>query len=477
MKAVIMAGGQGTRLRSVSGDLPKPMVPVLGKPVLAYQIECLRKNDIEEIFLIIGYRGEAIREYFGDGSSFGVRIRYFCEEQPLGTAGALYYLKEDLGEDFLLLMGDLMLDVDFRRFARFHRECGGLATLFVHPNAHPYDSDIIVTDTAGSLGEYGRDRWGLPEAEGALGQEQDREQDREPEWEPDPGRQAALRKQELLQHARVRGVLGKKEERTGYYHNQVNAGIYALSKRALQGLREGEKCDLDREVIRPLMEQGAVYAYRSTEYVKDMGTPERYESVSRDLSSGLTAARNLSCRQKCIFLDRDGTVNRENGFISSPEDLSLLPGAAEAIRRINASEYLCILVTNQPVVARGECSFAELDRIHAKLETELGKEGAYLDDLFFCPHHQDRGFAGEVPELKFVCSCRKPRAGMLLAAAEKYNIDLTRSVMIGDSPQDMACGQNGGTRRIFLGDAAEAGDPGIEAAFPDLLSAVEFLLA
>ena len=75
MKAVIMAGGQGTRLRSVSGDLPKPMVPVLGKPVLAYQIECLRKNGIEEIFLIIGYRGEAIREYFGDGSSFGVRIR------------------------------------------------------------------------------------------------------------------------------------------------------------------------------------------------------------------------------------------------------------------------------------------------------------------------------------------------------------------------------------------------------------------
>ena len=427
MKAVIMAGGHGTRIRSVASDIPKPMIPVLGKPVLQYQLECLKENGITDVILVTGYLADSIREYFGDGSDFGMSISYFNEDKPMGTAGALYYLCGELEEDFLLLMGDLMLSVDFKRFMAFHKSTDAEVTLFVHPNSHPYDSDIIVTDTVGRTEEYTEDRCGPDAAASGPVPQEDR-------------------------RSRVMEVISKKADRSGlWYHNCVNAGIYAMKAQTAASVPEPvEKIDLDKDIIRPLIADGKVCAYQSTEYVKDMGTPERYEEVTEAVRSGLVRQRNLSLPQQCIFLDRDGTVNAERGFIRRAEDLELLPGAAEAIRRINASRYLAVIVTNQPVVARGECSFLELDRIHKKMETLLGAEGAYIDALLYCPHHQDRGFEGEVPELKFRCSCRKPAAGLIDKAADLLHIDKTSSWMVGDMTQDIRCGHNAGLKTVLV---------------------------
>lgn len=185
-------------------------------------------------------------------------------------------------------------------------------------------------------------------------------------------------------------------------------------------------------MLRPQIPSGAVYAYRSPEYVKDMGTPERIAAVERDLDSGLVGKKNLSQSQRAIFLDRDGTINHYVGFLRRPEEFELLDGTAEAICAINCSGYLAIIATNQPVIARGEVSWVQLDEIFRKMETLLGEKGAYIDDAFICPHHPDRGFAGEVPEYKVDCDCRKPKPGLLLQAAEKYHIDLTKSWMIGE---------------------------------------------
>ena len=115
-------------------------------------------------------------------------------------------------------------------------------------------------------------------------------------------------------------------------------------------------------------------------------------------------------------------------------------GVAEAIKKINASGYLAIVVTNQPVIARGEVTFKELEEIHNKMETELGLRGAYLDAIYYCPHHPHKGYDGEVPELKIECDCRKPKPGMLLKAAIDYNIDLSQSYMIGDGENDIKAG-------------------------------------
>ena len=146
-----------------------------------------------------------------------------------------------------------------------------------------------------------------------------------------------------------------------------------------------------------------------------MGTPDRYYSVIEDIHSGKVAAKNLARKQKAIFLDRDGTINKYVGFLTNIDEFELLPGVIEAIKKINASGYLAIVVTNQPVIARGEVSYGELEEIHNKMETLLGQKGAYLDAIFYCPHHPHKGYEGERPEYKIECECRKPKPGMLLA--------------------------------------------------------------
>lgn len=471
MKAVIMAGGRGTRIRSVASDIPKPMIPVLGKPVLQYQIENLKRDGFEDIILVTGYLSGAIRDHFGDGSRFGVRISYFNEDVPMGTAGALYYLKDRLQEPFILLMGDLMLSVDFGRFLEEHKRNGAAVTLFAHPNSHPYDSDLIVTDETGRLEMFTED---------ICGENADTSLTARPLSKP------------------VLGIISKKQERGEdfYYHNLVNSGIYAISPEVLSdvpdpcgeaetaktsdhapeaagnatqpgknGVPAGEKAarkvDLDKDIIRPLISGGKVCAYRSTEYVKDMGTPERYEETAEAVRSGLVERKNLSGKQKCIFLDRDGTINVEKGFLNNAAGMELLPGAAESIKRINQSEYLAVLITNQPVIARGECSFEGLDEIQRKFETLLGREGAYIDSIYYCPHHPDSGFEGEVKELKFRCRCRKGKSGMINDAARDLNIDLSASWMIGDKTSDIKCGQGAGTRTVLL----ETGSAGSDGRF------------
>ncbi len=455
MKAVIMAGGHGTRIRSIASDIPKPMIPVLGKPVLEYQIENLRLCGITDIILVTGYLKESIIEYFGDGKRLGVNISYFNEEHPMGTAGALYYLKDELKEDFLLLMGDLMLSVDFERFMREHRASGADITLFVHPNSHPFDSDIIVTDEAGCMEEYREEYCGIG---------------------------AGVRSKELRLTKPVTGFISKKTEERGFCHNQVNSGIYAFKREAL-GLipKPGDiKVDLDKEVVQPLIDKGRVWAYASTEYVKDMGTPKRYEEVTNAVKTGLVKKRNLSNRQSCIFLDRDGTINAPDGFINTPERFRLLPGVAEAIRKVNASEFLAVVITNQPVIARGEASFEALDEIHKCLDTRLGDEGAYIDGIYICPHHKDRGFEGEVGELKFECRCRKPETGLIEKAAAEHNIDLESSWLIGDATGDIMCGKNAGLKTIGLmtGEALKDGkyDAVPDFTASDLSEAVDIIL-
>ena len=159
---------------------------------------------------------------------------------------------------------------------------------------------------------------------------------------------------------------------------------------------------------------------------------------------------NLKNKQKAIFLDRDGTINKMVGFITKPEQFELIDGAAEAIKTINKSGYLAIVITNQPVIARGDCTFEELQAVHEKMETELGKEGAFIDAIYVCPHHTDKGFPGERPVYKCDCDCRKPKPGLLLQASKKFNINLSESYMIGDSDRDMKAGKNAGIKKTIL---------------------------
>ena len=177
--------------------------------------------------------------------------------------------------------------------------------------------------------------------------------------------------------------------------------------------------------------------------------------------------QNLKNKQKAIFIDRDGTINQYVGFLRNIDDFKLIDNTAKAIKIINQSQYLAIVATNQPVVARGEVTYSQLEEIHKKMETELGKQGAYLDDLFFCPHHPDKGYNGEVKELKIDCNCRKPQIGMLLQALEKYNIDFSQSWYIGDTTTDIQTGINAGMKTVLVktGEAGKDGKYNVTATF------------
>lgn len=411
MKTVIMAGGKGTRISSVASDIPKPMIRIEGKPVLEREIECLRDQGFTDLVITVSHLADHIINYFGDGSGFGVNIEYFVEKSPLGNAGALFKLRDRLTEDFLLLNADSIFDIDFNRLMEFHRSHGGLVTLFTHPNSHPYDSGVIIANADGCVQQW----------------------------------------------------LTKEDVRPQWYRNRVNAGLHVINPKVLDMCEiraddigkeiDGKriKVDLDRQILKPLCGTGMMFCYDSPEYVKDMGTPDRYETVCADYREGRVQAKNLKQKQRAIFLDRDGTINKYVGFLRNIDDFELLPGVTDAIKTINASGYLVIVVTNQPVVARGEVTIPELQEIHNKMETLLGAEGAYLDAIYYCPHHPHKGYEGEVPELKIECECRKPKPGMLLKAAEEFNIDLSQSWMVGDGENDIKAGAAAGCKTALIG--------------------------
>ncbi len=431
MRTVIMAGGKGTRISSLFPDIPKPLIPVsdangISKPVLQWEIESLRDQGFKDIILTVSHMAEKIQNFFGDGSAYGVKISYYVEDVPLGNAGALFKLSLD--DDFLLLNADAVFDIDFNRMVRYHKSKHSLVTLLTHPNSHPYDSGLVVTDEKGSVQTW----------------------------------------------------LTKEDKRPAYYKNLVNAGIHILSPKVLQlsGIKKEEigkdkgKVDLDRQLLKPLCGSGSIFSYSSPEYVKDMGTPERFAQVCEDFRKGLVQRKNLINKQKAVFLDRDGTINKYVGFLRNIDEFELLPGVAEAIRNINDSGYLSIVATNQPVIARGEVTEQELNQIHNKMETELGEEGAYLDAIYYCPHHPHKGYAGEIPELKVECECRKPKPGMLLRAAKDYNIDLSESWMIGDGENDILAGKAAGCKTVLIGE----GEYGQDQTASSLFYAVEKIL-
>jgi D,D-heptose 1,7-bisphosphate phosphatase len=397
VKVVITAGGKGTRIRSIAEEIPKAMIPINGKPILEYQIELAKRHGFTDFLFLTGHLGHKIKEYFGNGSSLGVTIEYYHEKEPLGTAGAFAQIADKLTSDFWVFYGDTIMEIDMTKMLDFHQSHHSEATLFLHPNDHPYDSDLVDIDD----------------------------------------------------NNHISGFYPKPHH--GCYRNLVNAALYIFSPTILTYIKPEEKSDFGKNIFPVALTSGVnMFGYISAEYIKDMGTPDRYEKVCQDVISGKVARLNSKNKRFAFFLDRDGVINKEVNLLNSPEQMELLPGSAEAIRQINQSGYLAILVSNQPVIARNLCDFNDLQIIHNKMETLLGEQHAYLDAIYFCPHHPDKGYPEERAEYKIECQCRKPKPGMLLQAAKDWNIDLSNSYMIGDRPADVQAGEAAHVKKSIM---------------------------
>jgi D,D-heptose 1,7-bisphosphate phosphatase len=416
-QVVVLCGGKGTRMGSLGENIPKALVPLAGKPLLEHQLDLAHRYGFEEIILLTGHLGECIESHFGHGGYRGMELRYFCEKGPLGTAGALKTIEEHLRDDFVAFYGDTIMSIDLQRLSAFHVENRAAATLVVHPNHHPYDSDLLDIDEAG----------------------------------------------------RVIALYPKPRDPAEIHRNLANAGLYVLSRHLLNYASAGTKSDLDRFVLPTAFCNGEkIMAYNTTEYITDMGTPERLKSVEADVLSGKVARLNRANTRPAVFLDRDGVLNVDDDRAVTAEKMQLLPGVAEAIRRINRSEHLAVVVTNQPAIAKGFMSEVDLAAAHARLETLLGAEHAFVDRIYHCPHHPEKGFEGERPELKIDCTCRKPLPGMLLAAAADLNIDLSRSFMIGDRTVDIQAGSDAGCKTVLV-RTGSAGADNRHPAKPDFI--------
>lgn len=423
-QAVILAGGFGTRLRAVFGDIPKPMVPLMGKPVLEHLVDLCKRHGFDDIVVLAHHKHEVISSHFGS------RVRVHVESEPKGTAGALIHALPVLNSEFLVLYGDTFADVDLSAFWTFHQQQRADATLFVHPNSHPHDSDLIELDDAGRITRI------------------------HPYPHPDG--------------LRIR--------------NRVNAAMVVMKRSLLDGFEPTlEKPDIAKHLFPYALVNGkTLIGYESVEYIKDMGTPERLTKVESDIQRGVPERLSTRWPRRAVFLDRDGTLNAEKGLIRDSEALTLIDGVPDAVKRINQSGFLSVVVTNQPVVARGEVTRPGLERIHATLDGLLGAQGAYLDRILYCPHHPDSGYPGEVPELKMRCDCRKPGTGMIDQAVTSLNIDRSISWMVGDTTTDMEAARRAGLRSVLLrtGHAGTDGKYPVDPDYvmPDLPAAVDWIL-
>jgi len=416
-QAVILAGGLGTRLKARLGDLPKPMIPIGGKPLLEHQIELARQHGFEAILILAGYRADLIERHFGDGSRWGVRLCVVTEREPLGTAGAVLDCLDLLAEKILVMYGDTMLNVDLERFWQADLRSQADATLLLHPNDHPMDSDLVETDAAGRILAFHN----RPHPPG--------------QWLP----------------------------------NLVNAGLYILHKSSLRNMPLARtRLDFGQDVFPAMLKQGATLSgYNSPEYIKDIGTPERYDKICAEFEAGVVRRGTLATPQRAVFLDRDGTLVKDVDGLVSLDQLELLPEAAEALRELNHHGWRAVLVTNQPVVAKGFCTEAEVEIIHHKLETLLGREHAFLDRIYWCPHHPQRGFAGERTDLKIECQCRKPKPGMIQQAAQDLSLNLSDCWLIGDTTTDIETARNASLKSILV-QTGHAGKDAKFSAMPDL---------
>lgn len=430
-QAVILAGGKGTRLHRTLGGLPKALADVGGVPLLGHQFNLLQKYGYKEVVLLLGHGASQIRAWVETLDKPGMSVRVLTDGTPRGTAGAVLAGLPDLAPEFTVLYGDTMLDVDLDRFSEWHSaDAQAAGTLFLHPSDHPHDLDLVELDSGARIIRF----YPYPHPEDA--------------WLP----------------------------------NLVNAALYILRRDTVAQWRDQAlMVDLAKDLFPAMLLAGAtIRGYISSEYVKDAGTPQRLAHVRTDVATGVVQRASSRHRQRAVFIDRDGTLNYDLGYIRRAEDLHVFDFVGPALHRLNEAEWRAVVISNQPVLARGETTEAELRRIHNRLDSEVARHNAYFDRLYYCPHHPNRGFPGEVAELKVICACRKPAPGLIEQARADLNLNLTGCWLIGDSTADLGAADAAGIAAILV----ETGQGGLddrhphETGFsqPDFAAAVHFIL-
>lgn len=384
ISAVIIAGGRGTR--SGNTMLPKSLVTIGFETLLFHQIEEMKISGISEIFVIGGYLGDLVeKEVRRISEKYSLKIEYIQDVDLFGTRNALDFALEKVNNEVVLVVyGDIYFKFELEEFIKNHVRKNVDCSILVHPNNHPEDSDLVTTE---------------PFSE------------------------------------KVIGFKGKERPITVDFENLAFAGVFLLNLDIVNELNPSMK-DLSQAVLNLTdCKSVKVVAFNSVGFVADTGTPERLKRVQEAFVNG-TVVRRSETGKMCLFLDLDGTLI-EN--VENKKDFSLGrldPKTCILVARINQLGIPVFIVTNQPGISKGYFTHLDLQRFKANLDIQLANFSAFIDAWKVCPHHPEKGFKGEVAELKLDCNCRKPSNGLIQELMFSYSLDLKRSYYLGDSWRD-----------------------------------------
>ena len=399
--AVVLAGGKGTR--SAVPTRAKLGQDIAGDPLMAWHLRALELSEIRQAIVVAGHLGDQVQALCDSLLSDKVRVEAIHEERQEGTMAALRLASSHTSADeFLVILGDVLMSMPVQKFLEEWRSSGAGVAVVVHPSSHPEDSDAACPSFDGSV-----------------------------------------------------LVVPKSSPRDGV-PNMSSAGLFAMSRAALNAY--GQLRDIGSDVLPAAASKGDLFAFVSSHYLKDTGTPSRLDAARADVAAGAFTRRGSLSPRPALFLDRDGVINPSEPDFHHPDGYCLLPCVAEAIRSANQAGVPVIVVTNQPAIAKGQMSYAAHQQVRARMDALLGAAGAFVDDYFFCPHHPERGFVGEISALKIPCECRKPGMGMAEAAVSRHSLDLGVSVMVGDTDRDRGFASAAGMRFFHVSEDCPDGD-------------------
>ena len=374
-QAVILAGGIGVRLRPLTYTTPKPMVLVNNRPYLEYLIDLLKKNGISEVVLLLGYLHKKIVDHFGDGSNFGINIKYSIGDVSFETGKRIKDAENLIQEHFLLMYCDNYLPLDLGRLTEFHNKSQTTATVTVYTNKDGITRNNVYVDESGYVIKYDKSR----------------------------------------------------EDKN---LNGVEIGFFIIDKKIL-GMMPDNNFSFEKEMLPRLIEKRQLSGYLTDHRYYSIGSPER-----------LLLAEKFLQPKKIIFLDRDGVINKKAPkaeYVRTWDEFEFLPGSIDAMKLLSQNGYKIFIITNQAGIARGAMTEDDLKAIHSNLERELEKENVKIEGIYYCPHGWDDG-----------CECRKPKPGMFFRAAREHDLDLSKSVFIGDDERDLQTGNAAGCRTLLV---------------------------
>jgi D,D-heptose 1,7-bisphosphate phosphatase len=392
-QAVLLVGGKGTRLGALTASTPKPLMPIGDERVfLDLLLDNVARQGFTRITLLAGHFGEQIATRYHGKRIRDAQIEVLIEPEPLGTGGALRFAATQLDPWFLLANGDTYFDMAYRALEAATNAAG------------PSILGAVALRQVADAGRYGR-------------------------VDTDSGLITAFREKSPDAAGQAGGI---------------NAGVYLLSRAIIDLIPEGT-VSLEGVVFPELVRRRALLGVERPGYFIDIGLPETLDQARLDLPTVM--------RRSALFLDRDGVINLDHGYVHRWEDFDWVTGARQTIKAANEAGWFVFVVTNQAGVARGFYDEATVRHLHDQILDDLATQGAHIDAFYYCPFHPDgviEAYRGDHPD-------RKPHPGMILRALREWPVETQTSLLVGDRDTDIAAATAAGIRGdLFPGGDLEA---------------------